>query len=296
MLQLGHADPPGRLLGWLEDAGTQVEVCNLAGGDRLPDNRSGYAAIVILGGPMSCHDDETHPYLADVRALCRDVIRDEVPTLGICLGAQLLAAANGGRVEPNPEGPEVGAQLIAKRTAAAADPLFGPMPITPDVIQWHYDVIRALPPGAVQLASSPVCENQGFRLGRLAWGVQFHIETTPEMVRAWAAADAQRLSEYDLELIVSRASGVHDDIEEVWTPFVAAFAEVARNPSAVAAARGVRTSSAAPVTDPAAIRAALAAEAGAARGTNSPLPTPLRPPTSRAVTGEPPDGRRSSGG
>jgi hypothetical protein len=143
------------------------------------------------------------------------------------------------------------------------------------VLQWHFDTITALPPGAVHLASSPVCENQAFRLGRLAWGLQFHIETTPEIVRAWAAADAPLLDGFDLDLIVSRSTAAHVDIAEVWAPFAHAFAAVVRDPSAVPAARGVPTSTAAPITDPAAIRAALAAELDASRS-SLPMPT-LRP-------------------
>lgn len=276
MLQLHGADPPGRLGDWLRTAGLDIELRDLGGGADVPVDLSAHGGLVVLGGGMGAYDDDTTPFLPGVRELLRAAVRDEVPTLGVCLGAQLLAAANGGRVERNPEGPELGAQLIAKRAAAGTDPLFGPMPITPDVIQWHYDAITTLPPGAVQLASSPGCEHQAFRLGRLAWGIQFHIETTPDVVRAWAAKDASRLGEFDLDLIVSRSAAVHDDIEEVWTPFAQAFAEVVRDPSSVPAARGVSTSMAAPVTDPAAIRAALAAEAGAAR-TSLPMPT-TRPP------------------
>ena len=102
---------------------------------------------------------------------CGTAVDGDVPTLGVCLGAQLLALATAAGLAPNPDGPEFGAQLIAKRAAAAADPLFGPLPITPDVIQWHVDAVTRLPAGAVQLASSPVCEVQAFRLGRLAWGI-----------------------------------------------------------------------------------------------------------------------------
>jgi GMP synthase (glutamine-hydrolysing) len=276
MLQLHHADPPGRIGDWLRDAGVDIELCDLGAGAQLPPDLSEYAGLVVLGGGMGVYDDQAEPFLPGVRDLLRAAVRHEVPTLGICLGAQLLAVANGGRVAPNPDGPEIGAQLIAKRAAAATDPLFGPLPITPDVIQWHYDAITVLPPGAVHLASSPLGENQAFRLGRLAWGVQFHIETTPETVRSWAAADAQRLEEFDLDLIVSRATAVHDDLEEVWAPFAQAFAAVVRDPTAVPAARGVPTSTAAPVTDPAAIRAALAAEADAAR-TSLPMPTTRAP-------------------
>ena len=278
IVQLAASDPPGRIADWLTETGLDLDIQDLSVGDALPAALAGHAGVLVLGGPMGAADDQRAPYLPAVRALLREAVSREVPTLGICLGAQLLAAANGGQVARNPDGPELGAQLIAKRSAAATDPLFGPMPITPDVIQWHYDAITRLPPGAVQLAGSPTCENQAFRLGRLAWGIQFHIETTPDVVRAWAAADAADLADYDLERIVQRAAEVHDDVLEVWRPFAHAFAEVVRAPQQVAPPRGVRTSTAAPVTDPAAIRAALAAEAAAARRPGV-LPMPgVRPP------------------
>lgn len=260
------SDPVARLGDWLAEAGVELDVVT-----EVPP-LEGYDGLVVLGGPQSANDAELEP----IRQLMREAVSREVPTLGICLGGQLLAAANGGRVAPNPDGPEVGAALVAKRQAAANDPLFGPLPITPDVIQWHFDAITALPPGAIQLASSPVCEHQAFRLGRLAWGVQFHIETTPEILRKWADEDAGELGDYDLDLIVSRATPIHDDVEEVWRPFAHAFAEVVQDPGSVPAVRTVPSTTAAPVTDPAAIRAALAAEAHGAR-TVLPLPT-ARPP------------------
>ena len=266
VVEVHASDPVGRLADWLTEADVELDVVTEA---RPLD---GYAGLIVLGGPQHADDQE----LAPIRQLLRDAVSSELPTLGICLGGQLLAVANGGRVEPNPDGPEIGAQLIAKRAAASTDPLFGALPITPDVLQWHFDAVTALPPGAVQLASSPMCEQQAFRLGRLAWGVQFHIETTPEIVRSWAEEDAANLPDHDLDLIVSRAAAVHDDIAEVWRPFAHAFADAVREPGGVPAPRGVPTSTAAPVTDPAAIRAALAAEAHGARAV-LPLPT-TRPP------------------
>jgi GMP synthase-like glutamine amidotransferase len=266
VVEVHASDPVGRLGDWLSEADVELDVVTEA---RPLD---GYAGLVVLGGPQNANDRELEP----IRQLLRDAVSAELPTLGVCLGGQLLAAANGGRVEPNPDGPEIGAQLIAKRAAASTDPIFGPLPITPDVLQWHYDAITALPPGALQLASSPMCEQQAFRFGRLAWGIQFHIETTPEIVRAWAEKDAPTLPDHDLDLIVSRAAAVHDDIAEVWRPFAHAFADVVREPASVPPPRGVPTSTAAPVTDPAAIRAALAAEA---QGSRAALPMPTaRPP------------------
>jgi GMP synthase-like glutamine amidotransferase len=268
-------DPLGPVGDWLRDAGAEpVEMF----GTEAPDSLAGYAGLIVLGGGMGANDDAVAPWLPRVRALLRDAVRDEVPTLGICLGGQLLAVANGGTVQRNPGGPEFGAQLVAKRSAAASDPLFRPLPIAPDVIQWHFDAITRLPPGAIELASSPVCGNQAFRLGRLAWGVQFHIETTPAVVRRWAEKDAGALDGYDVEAMLRRSDAAHADIAETWQPFVAEFAAVVLDPDAVPASRSVPTSTAEPVTDPAAIRAALAAEAQAARAPLLPLPT-VRPRT-----------------
>lgn len=278
VLQLDVSDPPGRLADWLRDAGVDLDVRDAAVAAELPADLDGAAGLVVLGGGMGAADDERAPYLPAVRGLLREAVSREVPTLGICLGAQLLALAHGGRVEPNPGGPEFGAQLVAKRAAASADPIFGPLAITPDVIQWHFDAVTVLPPAAIQLAASPACENQAFRLGRLAWGMQFHIETTPATVRAWAAEDAEALGDYDVERILARSDARHADIAETWQPFAASFAAVVRDPGSVAAARGGPTVTAAPVTDPDAIRAALAAELSAARqGGVLPMPQ-VRPP------------------
>jgi GMP synthase-like glutamine amidotransferase len=261
----------GRLGEWLTAAGLGLDVVE---GPQLPANLDSVPGLVVLGGDMGAYDDEAAPWLPHARDLLREAVEREVPTLAICLGAQLLAAANGGRVERDPGGPEIGAQLVAKRTAAARDPLFDSLPITPDVHQWHYDTITVLPPGAILLASSPSAENQAYRLGRLAWAVQFHIETTPDTLLDWARADASRLAEYDLDAALDRVRAVDADFVEAWAPFAAAFANIVRDPDSVPAPRGVPATTAAPVTDPAAIRAALAAEAAGAR-------TVLPPPTRR---------------
>ncbi|MGN6607206.1 MAG: type 1 glutamine amidotransferase [Jatrophihabitans sp.] len=266
------SDPVGRLGEWLTGAGLELDVRTPS---TLPTDLDEHAGLVVLGMPGSAHDAQYRAVLDLLRA----AVAAERPTLGICGGAQLLAVAHGGRVEPNPEGPELGAHLVAKRSAAAGDPLFGPLPITPDVIQWHWDAITELPPGARQLASSPFTEHQAFRLGRLAWGIQFHIETPPEVVRAWAAQDAPRLAEHDLGTILARVEAADADVVEVWQPFAVAFADVVRAPQSVVAPRGAATTTAGPITDPAAIRAALAAEAAAAHGSRAavsqPMPLPL---------------------
>jgi GMP synthase-like glutamine amidotransferase len=261
VVQNAPTDPIGRLGDWLREAGLTLDVRD---GASLPDLQ-GYDGLVVLGGGMAAADDERAPWLPAVRALLAQAVRDETPTLAICLGAQLLAVAMGGRVGRNPNGPEFGAQLVAKRANSATDPLFRDLPITPDVIQWHHDAVLDLPPSAVLLASSPVCDVQAFRAGRVAWGIQFHIETTPEVVRRWAAGDATELAEYDVELLLERSDAVHPNVAEVWQPFTATFASVVADPASVPAIRPLRMVTAEPVTDRDAIRAALAAELHEAR-------------------------------
>jgi GMP synthase (glutamine-hydrolysing) len=268
VIENGLDDPIGRLGEWLREAGARLDVCRAAGGDDVPATLKGYAGLVVMGGSPNAYDDVRAPWLPQVRALLAEAVRDNVATLGVCLGAQLLAVAVGGRVERAPV-PEYGAQLIAKRQAAVDDPLFRELPITPDVLQWHVDAVTQLPPGAVLLASSPDCEVQAFRVGRRAWGLQFHIETTPELVQQWAVEDADALAAYDVVRLLTRAEHAHVDIAEVWQPFAASFAAAAHDPGIGGRARGLpmagATTTAAPITDPAEIRAALAAEMQAAR-------------------------------
>jgi GMP synthase-like glutamine amidotransferase len=272
-----RSDPIGPLGEWLRSAGADLTIVDAYAGNQLPADLSEFDGLLVLGGSMSASEDVVAPWLPAVRALLAEAVADEMPTMGVCLGGQLLAVATGGTVAVNPDGPEYGAQLIAKRANAATDPLFGPMPITPDVIQWHVDAVTALPPGAVLLANSPGCDVQAFRVGRLAWGLQFHIETTPEIVRLWAAEDADLLEGYDVDRLLARSDAVHEDIAEVWRPFALAWAAVVADPSSVRPARPLRISTAEPITDPAEIRAALAAQMQAARPQALPWPEPADP-------------------
>lgn len=226
-----ESDPPARLQQWLGDAGLSLDERHLGLGDVLPETLDGHDGLLVLGGPQSATDDEaTSPELTGVRALLRQAIAGDHPTLAICLGAQLLAEAGGGAVRVGAEGPEVGATLVAKRDAAYADPVFGPLPLTPDVIAWHHDEIATLPHGATLLASNAHYAHQAFRVGAAVYGLQFHIETTPEIVRSWAAGDPVGVAaaSVDVGTLCARADAVHDDLAETWAPFAARFADLVR--------------------------------------------------------------------
>jgi len=224
-------DPPARLGQWLRDAGCELDERHSDAGDPLPDSLEAYDGLVVLGGPQSALDDEaTSPELVGARELLRQALEADFPTLAICLGAQLLAQVGGGRVRPGIDGPEVGALLVAKRDVADRDPVFGPLPLTPDVIQFHHDEISELPTGATLLASSPMYANQAFRVGRHVYGVQFHIETTPEIIHEWAERDVVGVaaSPHDRETICLLSDAAHPDIAEAWAPFAGRFADLVR--------------------------------------------------------------------
>lgn len=237
IIQPDESDPVGPLGDWLTEAGAELDV-RLPPGQALPAEAEldGYAGVICLGGGMGARDDVEHPWLADVRRLLAVSSVKRKPTLGICLGAQLLAVATGGRVEVGADGPEVGPYLVSKKDAAWTDPLFGELPLMQDVLQFHNDAITRLPPGAELLASAPRYQNQAFRLNSCVYGVQFHIETTPAIVERWAEeepemAQTTRPGALEHDKLIT----VHADIAETWRPFAARFVQLASGELAPAA-------------------------------------------------------------
>ncbi|MCR6688197.1 MAG: type 1 glutamine amidotransferase [Cellulomonas sp.] len=188
--------PLDRFAGWWSDAHVTVLRADL--GDAVPSLEQVGDGLVVLGGHMSAYDDEAAPWLPALRTLMADAARTGVPTLGVCLGAQLLAVATGGRVQvAAPPGPEAGVVDIWWRPEAASDALVGPLvaglpgPVDRKVTAQptlHSDAVVDLPRGAVWLASSNQYPYQAFRVGS-AWGVQFHPEASTTTLRDWAQWD-----------------------------------------------------------------------------------------------------------
>lgn len=227
------SDDLRRLGEWFTEAGLDLTVLRPHAGDPLPETLDGYLALVVLGGDQSAYPDVAGrpgaPWFPAVEGLLRKAVRHHVPTLGVCLGGQLLASAHGGLVERSTSGPEIGPGLVARRDAADHDPLFKWVPLLPDVVQWHSDEITELPIGAVLLAASSRYPHQAFRFGDRAWGLQFHIECDVDMITRWAASDAAVIAElgYDADAVVLAIAEILADVEEVWQPFAARFASLA---------------------------------------------------------------------
>jgi GMP synthase-like glutamine amidotransferase len=222
-----------RLGEWLTESELELTVLRPHAGDVLPETLDGFVALIVLGGDQSAYPNAAGEpgaaWFPAVEALLRKAVRHRVPTLGVCLGGQLLAVAHGGVVERSTSGPEVGPALVGRRDAADTDPLFKYVPLLPDVVQWHRDEITELPVGAVLLAASPRFPYQAFRLGDRAWGLQFHIECDATMIADWARLDAASLAElgYDADAVVAATADILADVEEVWQPFAARFAALA---------------------------------------------------------------------
>ena len=159
----------------LRAAGHEIATTRLFAGEPLPPVES-FDWLVVLGGPMSVHDESVHGWLAPEKDLLRRAIEKERRVLGICLGAQLLAEVLGSSVRPNRER-EIGWFPVERVPGAEASPCGRALPSSALAFHWHGETFD-LPRGALQIARSEACENQAFAWGDRVLALQFHLETT----------------------------------------------------------------------------------------------------------------------
>jgi GMP synthase-like glutamine amidotransferase len=178
---------PGALAACLEKRGVRL-FRRLVPEQGLPPDPGDL--LVVMGGPMSVNDPDS--WIADEVAFIRSAIQSGLPVLGICLGSQLMAKALGAPVRPG-RALEVGMTPIWLTGAGKRDPVFGVLPESFEVFEWHGEVFE-LPAGAVPLAGSVVAPLQAFRYGTRAYGLLFHVEVEPDGVEALCRECAADLS------------------------------------------------------------------------------------------------------
>lgn len=183
----------------LAEAAAVIDLRRPYKGDELPGDSSAHDAMIVLGGGQNALDDAGSPYFPDLLALMREFSNQGRSLLGVCLGSQLLARAFGAR---NVLGaaPEFGWCAVALAAEARVDPVLGAAPDEFPIFQWHEDTFT-LPEIAVRLAGSDMAANQAFRVGRAAYGIQFHFEADRAHVRRWNSVFAEHLAEHQPDWI-----------------------------------------------------------------------------------------------
>ncbi len=204
----------------------EVHTVKPLAGQPLPAHEE-VAGAVVMGGPMNVDEVARFPALAAEREWLAEAVRRELPLLGVCLGAQLLARALGAEVRAG-EGPEIGFAPV--EVSDPEDPLLGGLAPRTEVLHWHGDVFE-LPDGATPLASSARTEHQAFRIGN-AWGVLFHPEADFALVEAWLVVPEMiddavaALGDTGTHELPERAAALEATLIERTTPGFDAFAEI----------------------------------------------------------------------
>ncbi len=204
VLQHTPTEGPERVAELLAERKIAIDVLHLYRGDAVPERVAPDEIVVAMGGPMGVGDvdDPRYPFLSREITLLREALARDRPVLGICLGAQLLAAAAGARVYPNTRRAADGAVVLAREVgwgsvdfvSPAPEPALAGLRAKEMMLHWHGDTFD-LPRGAVPFASTPVCRNQAFRIGWKQFALQFHCELPAEAVPVWVREDAAYVRE-----------------------------------------------------------------------------------------------------
>ncbi|MGH7854128.1 MAG: type 1 glutamine amidotransferase [Candidatus Binatia bacterium] len=209
----------GTLNPLLKRAGFRIRYVNFA---RHPDAQPslyGYDGLIVLGGPMSVNDSNRLPHLVTELKLIEEAMRREIPMLGICLGAQLVAKTLGAAVYRNPE-KEIGWYDVSPTTDASSDPLLTPLQKTEKIFQWHGETFD-IPNSTRHLAFSSLCANQAFRYGTKVYGFQFHMEVDEPMIQRW-----MRVPENQKEISTLRGDHHIEQIYSETTQHMARLGEI----------------------------------------------------------------------
>ena len=233
-----EAIDPITLVGeWLTEVGIEMEVIKVNEGDQIPvEIPAGISGLIVLGGTMSANDDHKFSWLGDERKLLADAVDSDTPTVGICLGGQMLATAVGGAVDRAPVG-EIGLHRFTVSEKASSDPVLKSIagksvPAT----QWHQDYVADLPDEAEVLAGNDVCPVQIFRIGKKVYGFQFHPEVDNALFDSWAhGADDDEAFNNQAGKITKTAAqsateitAAQEELIATWKPVIQAWADVVK--------------------------------------------------------------------
>ncbi len=213
---------PGVFRNFFTEAGIEWDVVELDEGQPIPDLKA-YDALWVMGGPMDVWEVDKHPWLVAEKAAIREAVKDrKMPFFGCCLGHQLLADAFGGECSKLML-PEIGIFTVELTAAGLADPFFSDLAPVCEVLQWHGVEVTKIPPGGTVLAQSAACAVQALRIGKHAYGIQFHIEVTDTTVQEWRAVPGYRNA-----LESALGAGAIDKIDAECTSRISGFQDTAR--------------------------------------------------------------------
>ena len=184
VLQHVEFEGPAQIAEWARANGWNLTTTRFFAGELPPPNLTGIDFLVVMGGPMGVHDERKFPWLVAEKKFLAIAVRSQLPILGVCLGAQLLAIALGSRVYRNAY-KEIGWWPVKLVPAGASSPLAAIWPPEFEAFHWHGDTFD-LPTGAVYLARTIGCKHQAFLVADRILGLQFHLEGTPDSVRRLA--------------------------------------------------------------------------------------------------------------
>ena len=173
---------PGLFSGFLKSLGFKTSTVALNKAEALPSLEE-CQAIISLGGPMNVYETDKYPFLLKEEKFLKSALSREIPILGICLGAQILAKTCGAKVK-KADKKEVGWFEVKLTPKGKDDGLFNNLGEGLSVFQWHEDTFE-VPEGAELLVQGTLCKNQAFRIGKSAWGLQFHPEMNKTMLNTW---------------------------------------------------------------------------------------------------------------
>lgn len=189
ILQHCASEGPGTIGSFLSSRGVGTKIIRLYDGVRIPSNAFEFDGIISMGGPMNVYEEEKYPFLRDETYLLKRAMQLKIPILGVCLGAQMIAKAAGAKVVRSPK-EEIGWFNIGLTEVGRSDRLLLGLPSEFEVFQWHGDMFE-IPKGGGLLASSALCPHQALRFGS-AYGLQFHVEVTREMLSEWFSGTPQQ--------------------------------------------------------------------------------------------------------